>query len=177
MRNQDLSNYKLPFNWDRGNNLLFESIWVFIFRPLVCSLIPGSYWRKIILIIFGAKIGKKIRLNYGLKIKFPWKLIIGNFCWIGEDTWIDNIETVKISNNVCISQGVYLCTGNHDYKKSTFDLIAKPIFIESNVWIGAKSVIGPGYTIGRGSVVTLGSIVKENIPPNSLFNNGLNTQL
>ena len=138
----------------------------------MCSFLPGSYWRKIILIIFGEKIGKDIRLNYGLKVKFPWKLIIGNFCWIGEDTWIDNLETVKISDNVCISQGVYFCSGNHNYKKSTFDLICKPILIESNVWIGAKSIIGPGYTVGKSSVVTLGSIVKEDIPPNCLFNNG-----
>tara|TARA_B100000242_G_C42921604_1_gene427326 strand:- start:135 stop:668 length:534 start_codon:yes stop_codon:yes gene_type:complete len=172
MRKQDLSNYKLPLNWERGNNVIFEAIWVVLFRPIVSSFLPGSYWRKIILIIFGAKLGKNIRFNCGLKVKFPWKLIIGNFCWIGEDTWIDNLETVKISDNVCISQGVYFCSGNHNYKKSTFDLICKPILIESNVWIGAKSIIGPGYTVGKSSVVTLGSIVKEDIPSNCLFNNG-----
>ena len=172
MRKQDLKNYKLPDNWKRGKNVFFEAIWVILFRPIVCSFLPGSYWRKVILIIFGAKIGKDIRLNYGLKVKFPWKLIIGNFCWIGEDTWIDNLETVKISDNVCISQGVYFCSGNHNYKKSTFDFICKPILIESNVWIGAKSIIGPGYTVGKSSVVSLGSIVKEDIPPNCLFKNG-----
>ena len=50
--------------------------------------------------------------------------------------------------------GVYLCTGNHNFKKSSFDLICKPIIIESDVWVGAKSIICPGYTIGGGSVIT-----------------------
>ena len=71
MRKQDLSNYKLPLNWERGNNVIFEAIWVVLFRPIVSSFLPGSSWRKIILIIFGAKIGKNIRFNYGLKVKFP----------------------------------------------------------------------------------------------------------
>ena len=101
----------------------------------------------------------------------PWKLIIDDFSWIGEDTWIDNVEIVKISKNVCISQGVYFCTGNHNYKLPTFDLISKPINIESNVWIGAKSTIGPGNTIGMGSVITIGSVVTQDIPSNSKFKN------
>ena len=177
MRKQDLSKYKLPKNWVRGRNFVFEAIWIIFFRPIISSSIPGSYWRKLILIFFGAKIGKDIRLNYGLKVKFPWKLIIGNYCWIGEDTWIDNIETVRIENNVCISQGVYFCTGNHNYKKSTFNLISKPIFIDSEVWICAKSIIGPGLKIGQSSVILLGSIVKKDIPPNAVFNEGKITSL
>ena len=121
------------------------------------------------LILFGAKLGKNVRFSPGLKVKMPWRLIIGNYCWIGEDTWIDNISLVTLQENICVSQGVYFCTGNHDFKKNSFDLICKPINIESNVWIGAKSIIGPGIKIGSGSVVTLGSIVKIDIPKNSIL--------
>ena len=175
MRKQNLKDYTLPKNWNRGKKIFFEIFWIVFFKPIMSSSLPGTIWRKCILLLFGAKLGKGIRLSYGLKVKFPWKLIIGNYCWIGEDAWIDNLEKVHISDNVCISQGVYFCTGNHNYKKSTFDLISKPILIESNVWIGAKAIIGPGYSIGKSSVVTLGSVVKENIPPNCLFNNGEKT--
>ena len=52
MRKQDLSNYKLPLNWERGNNIIFEAIWVVLFRPIVSSFLPGSYWRKIVLMDF-----------------------------------------------------------------------------------------------------------------------------
>ena len=101
----------------------------------------------------------------------PWRLKIGDFCWIGEKTWINNLGLVSIAENVCISQGVYLCTGNHNYKKTSFDLMVKPIIIDSDVWIGAKSIIGPGYKIGKGSIITLGSVISQNIPENSLFKN------
>ena len=171
MREQNLQEYVRPNSSQRGKNLIIEGFWIFIFRPITGSFIPGSKWRKLILKIFGAKIGRSVRFSPGLKIKMPWKLHIGDYCWIGEDTWIDNIAPVKISENVCISQGVYLCTGNHDFKKSSFNLICKPIIIESFAWIGAKSIIGPGYTIGRGSVITIGSIVKENIPKDGIFKN------
>lgn len=171
MRQQNLYNYKLPNNWSRGNSFLYESLWVMIFQPIVSSFLPGSYWRRIVLTFFGAKLGKSIRLNIGLKVKFPWKLVIGDYSWIGENTWIDNIEFVRISDNVCVSQGVYFCTGNHNYKKPTFDFFASSIKVDSHAWIGAKSIIGPGYKIGKGSVITMGSVIKENIPPGTIYKN------
>lgn len=175
MRKQNLKDYKLPKDWDRGINIFIEAIWLIIFYPIVSSSFPGSYWRKIILIIFGSKIGKGVRLNSRLRVKMPWRLRIGNYCWIGEETWIDNLDIINISNNVCISQGVYFCTGNHNYKKEGFDLIHKKINIESDVWIGAKSIIAPGKKIGKSSVITIGSIVNQDVPENTILkNNKLN---
>ena len=45
---------------------------------------------------------------------------------------------------------------------------AKPITIEDNVWLGANVVVLGGVTIGKNSVIGAGSVVKKNIPPNSL---------
>ena len=119
-------------------------LWQVFFKPIISSSFPGTIWRKLILIIFGAKLGKSIRLSPGIKIKMPWRLSIGDYSWIGEDVWIDNLAMVKIGNNVCISQGAYFCTGNHNFKKENFNLICESIFIESESWIGSKVVIGPG---------------------------------
>ena len=130
---------------------------------------PGTIWRKFILIAFGAKLGRCIRLSPGIKIKMPWRLSVGNYSWIGEDVWIDNLSMVKIGNNVCISQGVYLCTGNHDFKKINFNLICEPIIINSESWIGSKVIIGPGNIIGKGSVIKMGSIITQSVPPQSIF--------
>ena len=169
MRSQNLKGYKTPESWNRGASFLKETLWVLFFKPLVNSSIPGSAWRRICLIMFGADLGRGIRLNSNLNITMPWRLKIGNYCWIGEETWINNLAFVSIAENVCISQGVYLCTGNHNYKKKSFDLMVKPIIIDSNVWIGAKTIIGPGYKIGKGSVINLGSVISEDIPENSIF--------
>ena len=169
MRQQNLKDYKLPKNWSRGKNLFYEMIWQVFFKPIISSSFPGTSWRKLILILFGAKIGKSIRLSPGIKIKMPWRLYIGDYSWIGEDVWIDNLSMVTIGKNVCISQGVYFCTGNHDFKKVSFNLICKSIIVESESWIGSKVIIGPGNTIGKGSVIKMGSIIKKDVPPQSIF--------
>ena len=169
MRKQILKDYKLPKNWTRGKNIFYEMIWQIFFKPLISSSVPGTIWRKFILIAFGAKLGRCIRLSPGIKIKMPWRLSVGNYSWIGEDVWIDNLSMVKIGNNVCISQGVYLCTGNHDFKKINFNLICEPIIINSESWIGAKVIIGPGNIIGKGSVIKMGSIITQSVPPQSIF--------
>ena len=47
--------------------------------------------------------------------------------------------------------------------------MVKPIIIDSNVWVGAKTIIGPGFKIGKGAVINLGSVVREDIPENSIY--------
>ena len=60
-----------------------------------------------ILKIFGARIyGWQIVIKPNVKIKYPWFLKIGDGSWIGEKVWIDNLCSVNIEENVCISQGV-----------------------------------------------------------------------
>ena len=169
MRKQNLKDYHLPKNWSRGKNFFYEMIWQVFFKPIISSSLPGTLWRKYILILFGAKLGRSIRLSSGIKVKMPWRLSVGDYSWIGEDVWIDNLSLVKIGKNVCISQGVYFCTGNHDYKKENFDLICESITVESESWIGSKVIIGPGKRIGKGSVINMGSIITKDIPPQSIF--------
>tara|TARA_A100001035_G_C27605000_1_gene418233 strand:- start:106 stop:651 length:546 start_codon:yes stop_codon:yes gene_type:complete len=166
---QNLKEYNLPRSWDPGANLLKRSLWRIIGFPLLSSFIPGTPWRKFLLILFGAKIGTGGRIKPYVRITFPWKLIIENDCWIGEQVWIDNLDFIKIQSNVCISQKAYLCTGNHNFKKTTFDLITKPISIGYGTWIGAGTLISPGSKIGNNCVITFGSVIKGEIEDNSIM--------
>ena len=113
--------------------------------------------------LFGAKIGKGVVIKPSVNIKYPWKLQIGNHCWIGEDVWIDNLEDVIIGNNVCLSQGALLLTGNHNYKKSTFDLMPGEIVIEDGAWIGAKAIVCPGVTCHTHSILSVASIATKDM--------------
>ena len=133
-------------------------VWYFINNIFFNSFIPGSKIRIFLLRLFGSNIGKNVYLKPKINIKFPWKLRIGENSWIGEKVWIDNISEIDIGKNCCISQGVYLCTGNHDFKKESFDLISEKIIIEDSVWVGAKSIIGRGSKISYGKFIKLGSI-------------------
>jgi putative colanic acid biosynthesis acetyltransferase WcaF len=119
--------------------------------------------------MFGAKIGTGVVIKPGVNIKYPWFLEMGDHCWIGEEVWIDNLALVSIGNNVCLSQGAYLLTGSHDYKKRSFDLITKPIILEDGVWIGAKATVCLGITCHAHSVLAVGSIATSDLEPYSIY--------
>jgi putative colanic acid biosynthesis acetyltransferase WcaF len=119
--------------------------------------------------MFGSKIGKGVVLKSGVKIKFPWRLEVGDHSWVGEDVWIDNLASVRIGSHACVSQGAYLCTGSHDWSSPSFDLIVKPITVGDNAWVAAKSTVGPGVTVGEGAVLGLGSTTSKDLEPWSIY--------
>jgi putative colanic acid biosynthesis acetyltransferase WcaF len=169
----DLSDY------NNRNKAYHASIGASVFKQilwLICSvmiirnpLIPFSGLRQLVLLAFGAKIGQSPVIKPGVIIKFPWKLVMGDFVWLGENCWIDNLAVVTIGNNCCISQGAMLCTGNHDYRSPHFDLIMEPIVLEDGVWIGARSVVGPGMYCSTQSVLTAGSVLTTNMEANMIY--------
>ncbi|MDI1323226.1 MAG: WcaF family extracellular polysaccharide biosynthesis acetyltransferase [Algoriphagus sp.] len=125
-------------------------------------LFPSSF-KSWLLTLFGAKIGRGVVIKPNVNIKYPWFLTIGEYCWIGENVWIDNLAQVTIGSHVCISQGALLLTGNHDYKKESFDLITGEIVLEDGVWIGAKSVVCPGVRCFSHSVLAVGSVASKDL--------------
>jgi putative colanic acid biosynthesis acetyltransferase WcaF len=151
--------------FDRGRCLLIEQIWLLAQAIFLSSWFPGSMFRVVLLRIFGARIGKGVVLKPGVRVKFPWRLTIGDYSWIGEDVWIDNLVTVTIGADCCISQAVYLCSGSHNWNSQGFDLITKPIVIQDKVWLAAKSVVGPGVTVREGAVLALGSVATRDLEP------------
>lgn len=163
---QRLDQYCVPADWNSGASFLVRALWFCGGAPLLSARwLPGSAWRVSLLRTFGARIGRSCRLKPGLRVKCPWRLQVGDACWLGEDAWLDNLASVVIGDRVCISQGTYLCTGNHDFSSPGFDLRLGPIIIGSDAWIAARSVLAPGTKIGIGVVVSLGAVVSGKVPP------------
>ena len=119
--------------------------------------------------LFGAEVGLNVLIKPYVNIKYPWNLIIGNHVWIGENVWIDSLEKVQIGNDVCLSQGALLLCGNHDYKKSTFDLITGTIILEDGVWIGAKSIVCGGVICHSHSVLSVNSVAARNLDAYTIY--------
>ncbi len=123
---------------------------------------PLSGLKCFLLRCFGARIGKGVVIKPGVNIKYPWKLAVGDHTWIGESVWIDNLADVEIGKSVCISQGAMLLTGNHNYKKSSFDLMVYKIVLEDGVWVGAKAVVC-GVRLHSHAVLTVNSVATKNL--------------
>ncbi len=119
--------------------------------------------------MFGAKIGKKVVVKPGVNIKSPWLLSVDDHVWIGENVWIDNLVKVTIASNCCISQGAMLLTGNHNYKKTTFDLVTGEIKLEEGTWIGAKAVVCPGVVCHSHALLTVASVATSNLEAYGIY--------
>lgn len=164
----DLSIYNN--DWYKPGSAIKRFVWHYVNGFFFRSGIFPFYGIKVLLLRwFGAKIGKGVLIKPYVNIKYPWFLEIGDHTWVGEAVWIDNLAPVKIGTNVCISQGAYLLTGNHDYKKVSFDLMVKPIVLEDGVWIGAKTTVCPGVICYTNSILSVGSILSSDMEADSIY--------
>lgn len=154
----DLSAYNnAPYH--PGGNAVKRLVWFYINALFFkTSLLPFSRIKCMVLRWFGAAVGKGVVIKPGVNIKYPWHLVIGNHCWIGEGVWIDNLVRVTLGSHVCLSQGALLLTGNHNYSKPGFDLITGTITLADGAWIGARATVCPGTVVHSHAVLTAGSI-------------------
>ena len=130
----------------------------FRYSPRICF-----EWRSRILRLFGAKVGRNVHVYRSAYIYIPWKLCIGDDSSIGEWVLIYNLGLVTIGERVTISHRAHLCAGTHDYKNPALPLLRMPINIGSEAWICSDTFIGPGVSVGEGSIAGAGSVVKSNI--------------
>ncbi|MDQ2711844.1 MAG: WcaF family extracellular polysaccharide biosynthesis acetyltransferase [Acidobacteriota bacterium] len=151
--------------YQSGRSRFWQAAWFFFGLPLLrSSVIPSSSLRVHLLRLFGACVGEGVVVKPGVRVKYPWRLKVGNDCWLGEDCWIDNLAAVEIGHDVCVSQGAYLCTGNHDWSDPAFGLLLGPIVLGDGCWVGARSVVAPNVTVGDHAIAAAGSVVTKNIP-------------
>ncbi len=153
-----------------GKSILTLLIWYCVNATFLNSyIIPISSFKVFLLKLFGAQIGKGVNIKPKVNIKYPWKLAIGDYSWIGENVWIDNLDEVSIGKNCCVSQGAMILCGNHNHSKSTFDLIVKPITLEDGTWVGAQSIVCLGVTLKRNSLLTVLSVATSDLDSNSIY--------
>jgi putative colanic acid biosynthesis acetyltransferase WcaF len=164
----DLSRFSNTW-YKPGGTIVGRMLWYLLNLACFRSGLPFMMPKRLLLRLFGAKIGKGLIIKPHVSIKFPWKLETGDHCWIGEGVWIDNLDMVRLGSNVCISQGAILLCGNHNYSIKSFELMVKPIVIENGAWIGAKSVVCQGVTVGQHAVLSVGSVASQSLDPYGIY--------
>jgi putative colanic acid biosynthesis acetyltransferase WcaF len=152
----------------RGRSKLIEAIWILIDAIVIdnrANVFSGS--RVFLLRLFGAKIGRNCRFLHATRIKFPWKLQVGDNCWIGEGVVIYNHDHVIIGNNVCISQETFIASGSHDL--TTMDLTVAPVIVKDGAWITSRCFIQKGVTVGSNVVVTPNTVVFKSLADGGIY--------
>lgn len=140
---------------------------VFVTNPLQ----PSSRLRVATLRMFGASIGRGVVFRPRTRVKFPWKLAIGDNCWIGEGVWFHNQDQITLGHDVVISQETMLTTGSHAHRRD-MALLTRPIVIESGAWITTRCLVLGGVRIGRSAVIEPLTLVRRNVSPNVIVSGG-----
>ena len=149
-------------SYQRGASRGKELAWWLVRSIFFAPWFPLPSALKVVMLrLFGAKVGKGVVIRSRVNITMPWRLKIGDNVWIGDEVLIMSLAEVSIGSNVCVSPRAFLCTGSHDFKKSTFDLLTEPIHVGDGSWICAQAFVGPGSTIPSGTMLKAGTVWRQ----------------
>lgn len=159
----DLSQSITP--WSAGmkiKRLIWEVVRPLFFRPTPKWVFWR--WRRLLLVLFGAKLGPGVKIHQSARVLMPWNLICGRNVVIGADVDVYNFSPITIGDNAMVSQRTFLCTGSHDASDPHLPLTFAPIEIGAQAWVASECFIGPGRRIGEGAVVAARSVVTKDMP-------------
>lgn len=165
----ELKSFKVDKKF-RGKNILYVQLWrwvnVILFKTSP-QFLQG--WRRFVLRLFGAKIGKKVTIRPSVEITYPWKVSIGDYSWIGDNVVLYSLGKITIGSNSIISQKSYLCTGSHNYNTLSFEIFEKEIEIGNSCWIATDVFVGPGVKITDEVIIGARSSVYKSICEKGIY--------
>lgn len=160
---QGSDTYSKP-SFSLGNRVrrgVWGLVYWLLFRPT-----PGFMrgWRAWLLRAFGAKLGTGANVRPSARVWAPWNLEMGDYSVIAEGVIVYNMAPIRLGYKATVSQYTHLCAGTHDYDSPTFQLYAEPITIGDYAWVCAGSFLGPGVTVGEGTVLGACSVATKDMP-------------
>jgi putative colanic acid biosynthesis acetyltransferase WcaF len=158
-------NYQSGLGWtNKAGRALWNFVWICMFR--FTPRLPVFWaWRRFLLRLFGAKVGRGVKIYPSARIWMPSNLEAGNQSMIGPYTDIYTVDKVVLGENAWVSQYCFLCTASHSITDPNRALVTRPIHIGRGAWVAAGAYVGPGVTIGEGSVVGARACVVNNVEP------------
>ena len=160
---QDLKNYK--YNLRREHTLFYIQLYRIV-DLLFIKTSPKflNIWRVYIYKIFGAKIGKGVKISPSAKFLYPWNIEIGNHCWIGDNVELYSVAKILIGNNVAFAHNIFVATASHNVSLKNFNTHTKPVIFKDEVWVSSNSFINMGVVLNKGVVVGSASVVTRDLP-------------
>lgn len=154
-----------PSLGDKLLRTLWNVIWLVLFRP---SPTPLHVWRRMLLRLFGAKIGKGVHAYPSARVWAPWNLVMEDRSCLAAGVDCYSAARIHLGSDCVVSQRAYLCAASHNPRKSTFPLLIGQIYVGEGAWVAAEAFIGPGVTVGRRSVVGARSVVTQDVPDGAI---------
>jgi putative colanic acid biosynthesis acetyltransferase WcaF len=126
---------------------------------------PCFRWRRIVLRLFGARVGAHVNIYPSTHLYMPWNVDIGDWSALGEDVFVYSLGKVSIGKSVTLSYRSHICAGTHDLNDPQLPLRKPPVAIEDGVFVGTEAFIGPGVRVGRAAVVGARAVVVKDVAP------------
>ncbi len=147
------------------NEVLRRWLWLMVQSTIFrWSPRPLHGFRAGLLKIFGADITGPVVIFPTARVVFPWKLSLAPRSMVGPHVNLYNLAPIRLEHGANLSQHCHLCAGTHDFTRWAMPLVAQPIVIGPNAWLGADVFVGPGVTVGELCVVGARSVVVRDLP-------------
>ena len=125
-----------------------------------------GFWRRRELLALNVQFGAPLCTRPGLVISNAGSLILGDRVGLGHNTLLFNYAPIRIGDDFLSAADLIINTGSHD--PVTLTPSSHPVTIGNRVWCGNRVTILAGVTIGDDVVIGAGSLVRDDIPPNSI---------
>lgn len=151
---------------DRGRSRAVEVLWMLVKWGFFETALPWPYSiKRSFLRLFGAQVGRGVVIRTRVYVHYPWKLRVGDHCWIGDGTQLLCVEHITLEDHVALAHEVYIAAGGHDIRSRTMAPDNRPVTIRTGSWIATRAVICPGVTIEKNVVVGAGAVVTKDVEP------------
>jgi putative colanic acid biosynthesis acetyltransferase WcaF len=117
-----------------------RALWSFGRWLIILSPHPCHGWRRAVLRLFGARVGRQARVHASARLYMPWNVELGEWSAVGPEVFIYSLGKVRIGARATVSYRSHVCAGTHDF-------------------------IGPGVTVGRGAIVAARAVVVKDVEP------------
>ncbi|QFT76310.1 acetyltransferase [Erythrobacter sp. THAF29] len=163
----DVTSNRVAQKWTAGEQIK-RVLWAFA-TPLF-RFSPRIFWgwRRILLRLFGAKIGAHVHVYPSVRVTIPWNLDIGDQAAVGDHAILYALGPMRIGARATVSQYAHLCAGTHDWRDPAMPLVKTPLVIGADAWVAADAFIGPGVTVGEGAIVGARAVTMKDVAPRTI---------
>ena len=155
----DVSANRRSRKWSRREQL-GRILWALAWPAF--RIVPRPFcwgWRRVMLRLFGATVGKGVHIHPTAHIAMPWNLRLGDYSTVGDHAILYALGPIAIGPRATVSQYAHLCAGSHDWRDPAMPLTKPPIAIGADAWICADAFVGPGVNVGAAAIVGARAVV------------------